>query len=201
MKYDGNFFRKYSDILEDISQKSDMQIIVEHVSAIAIDEGEEEIAAVTAALRKLASTGEGRQWAQQQGLDPDNMTDMDIRNKVIVPMGHGAASLAGDAERQIDPKQFQDIMSNLGLVKMAPGVAAGTVPKGQIGLIGAQGIRPSTVDVDVSGGDVSTVMSVLDNLSATFPKARQMFNQGRFKDAMAQIYRRMAQDDPHTPQQ
>jgi len=92
-------------------------------------------------------------------------------------------------------------MSNLGLVKMAPGVAAGTVPKGQIGLIGAQGIRPSTVDVDVSGGDVSTVMSVLDNLSATFPKARQMFNQGRFKDAMAQIYRRMAQDDPHTPQQ
>jgi hypothetical protein len=56
------------------------------------------------------------------------------------------------------------------------------------------------VPVDVSVGDVNTAMSVLNDLSAKFPVARDLFNQGRFKDAVAQIYRRMAQGDSSTPQ-
>ena len=83
MSYGGDFFRKFKDTLEEISQKTDMHIIVEHVSAIALDEGEAEIAAVVDAIRKLGSTGEGKQWAAAQGLDIYNMSDKDIRNKIF----------------------------------------------------------------------------------------------------------------------
>jgi hypothetical protein len=201
--YGTEFFRKYSDVLEDISEKTDMQIVVEHVSAIAIDEGEAEIAAVTAALRKLANTGEGRQWAQQQGLDPDNMTDMDIRNKVIVPMGHGAADLAQYSEPHVDMGKTRQAIAALNTPVVgsfaAPSIAS-AMPSGRQRTTGAQGIRPATVDVDVSTGDVNTALSVLNDLSAEFPVARDLFDRGRFKDAIAQIYRRMAQGDSSTPQ-
>jgi hypothetical protein len=202
--YGTEFFRKYNDVLEDISEKTDMQIVVEHVSAIAIDEGEAEIAAVVDALRKLGSTGEGRQWAAHQGLpDPDEMTDTDIRNKIIVPMGRGGARLAQYSEPHVDMDKTKAAIAALN-TPIVGGIAAGTiasqVPRGRQQTMGARGIRPTTIDVDVSAGDVNLAKGVLNDLSAKFPRARELFNAGRFKDAIAQIYQRMAQGDPHTPQ-
>ena len=201
--YGTEFFRKYNDVLEGISEKTDMQIVVEHVSAIAIDEGEAEIQAVVNALRKLGSTGEGQQWAQQQGLDPNTMTDLDIRNKIIVPMGRGGAQLAQYSEPHVDMRRTGQAISALD-IPIVGGIAAGEIasqaPRGRQRTMGAPGIRPTTIDVDVSAGDVNLAKGVLDDLSAQFPRARELFNAGRFKDAIAQIYRRMAQGDPNTPQ-
>jgi hypothetical protein len=204
MSYGGDFFRKYKDTLEEISQKTDMHIIVEHVSAVALDEGPEEIAAVINAIRKLGRTGEGKQWAAAQGLDIDSMSDRDIRNKIIVPMGRGAASMLSQIPRgSIDMSQVKkglDALDTRFVGSYAKDHIASQAPKGRFRSSGAAGIKPADIDVDISGYDIDKAKEVLDNLSAKFPKAREMFDQGRFRDALSQVYRRMAKDDPSTPQ-
>jgi len=201
--YGVDFFRNYSDLLEGISEKSDMQIVIEHVSAVALDEGEQEIQAVVNALRKLGDTGEGQQWAAAQGLNPSDMSDDDIRNQVIAPMGRGAARLARGAQGRVNMGQVKQGINALNtpvIGAFAKGQIAKQVPSGKVRTFGSGNIRPATVDVDVSSGDIDTVMDVLNNLSSEFPRAREMFDQGRFKDALSQVYRRMAKGDADTPQ-
>ena len=204
MSYGGDFFRKYKDTLEEISQKTDMHIIVEHVSAIALDEGEAEIAAVVDAIRKLGSTGEGKQWAAAQGLDIYNMSDKEIRNKIIAPMGRGAASMLSQIPRgSVDMAQVNkglDALDTPVVGAFAKDHIASQAPKGRFRSSGAAGINPADVDVDISGYDVDKAKEVIDSLSAKFPKAREMFDKGRFRDALSQVYRRMAQGDASTPQ-
>lgn len=203
-EYGSNFFRKFKDTLEEISQKTDMHIIVEHVSAIALDEGEAEIAAVVDAIRKLGSTGEGKQWAAAQGLDIYSMSDRDIRNKIIAPMGRGAASMLSQLPRgSVNMDQVNkglDALNTPVVGAFAKDHIASRAPKGRFRSSGAAGINPADVDVDISGYDVDKAKEVIDNLSDKFPKAREMFDQGRFRDALSQVYRRMAQGDASTPQ-
>jgi hypothetical protein len=193
--YGADFFKTVKSIFENISTKqSAMQIILEDIALIALDEGPDEIATVSNAIRKLATTGEGKQWLASQGLDINNMSDDDIVNKIVAPMGRGAYKLAGQAERNVDPKQLGQAVgaADNPLIRLVPGAIAGAIPKGPAYTPGAQGINPSKIDLDISSGDVSTFLSVYDSLKDKFPKAASSLRSGNFQDALAQLYDRMA---------
>ena len=193
--YGADFFKTVKSIFEGISEtQSAMQIILEDIALIALDEGPDEIATVSDAIRKLATTGEGKQWLASQGLDISNMSDDDIVSNIVAPMGRGAYNLAGQAQRNIDPKQLGQAAAAADnpLTRLVPGAIAGAIPKGPGYTPGAQGIKPSKIDIDISPGDVRTFLSVYDSLKDKFPKAASSLRSGNFQDALAQLYDRMA---------
>ena len=187
------------DSLNALAQKLRNDSTIKEQMETFLNEGPEEKKAVVDAIRKLGTTDEVRQWMGQQGHNLDNMSDDEVVSNIIRPY-YKAAMMGGiQAKRMgIDPKKIDSLVSQAKNMLPLAGLAqlVGYKPsvglRGKVTTPGLDKVRPAVIDVDPSASDVQTAVDVYDKLRGNFPKAADMFDQGEYKNAIYQIYKRMA---------
>ena len=168
------------------TREPDFRFLMLEDNHIFIIENDKAIQAVVDSIRKLGTeTDEGRQIARRIfGKDPEDVTDQEVFNKIIVPGYDGVGPFAPEVNRQIKTTS-PDKLDSLGSLPGAKATMAAALPKGRVNT------PVGPVDLDVSAGDLGVVQDIYQKLGQQFPKAKQKLNRGDVMGALRQVYDRM----------